>query len=178
MHRGMRMLAATVLTVVLAYCGYGLVRPTTHTHVAGSLGVPVLVLARNGPSAVMVNAIIENEGGLPKRLMHLTSYRRPDGIPTIGLADRIAGNPVQVFLVEDFEMVRTTVNGGDLWALARRGEMAFTVDMDFRVRYADGDTAVLRWSAWGSGLALGPLVGAKRDGPAGELYIIERSWGY
>jgi hypothetical protein len=178
MKRALQWTAILLLAATFAYGTFGFFRPTTHTYRSGTLSVPPVVLAWNGPSASAVENLIGDVGGLPKQTEYLTYYSRPNGTPRIGLVIRGASDIVGVTPVDEFEVLRTTVKGGDILALSWRGELAYTMEMDFRVRYADGDTAVLRWSAWGYGFALGPLVGPWRSGPAGELNVLERSWGY
>ena len=162
-----------LLLLALAYCAKGYVRPTTYTYQAGTFSLPALVLTGRGPSAPMFAALISRTGGLPKVSESLTLDpslgREPSEIITY------AFRQARLYPVADWEVVRTRIDGGDILALSARGELAYEIEMDFHVQYADGDTALVRWEAWGYGFALGP-VALKRDGPAGELYVIERSW--
>lgn len=168
-------LTLTLLVAFVALCAQGLVRPTTYTHRSHTLGFPVITLAPTGPSASAFAALLEAEGGLPKTSVPLTNPAHTAQPSAVRLLPRMAGQALAVFPVSEWSIVRTTVEGGNLIPLAIRGELAYDIEMDIQVRYRDGDTALVQWSAWGYGLALGPFA-LNRDEPAGDLVIVEASW--
>ena len=96
-------------------------------------------------------------------------------MPEIRILAPVDGGGVEVFPVVDWQIERITVHGGNILAEALAGEMAYAVEMDIRVHYEDGGSALLRWEAWGYGFAVGPLA-LKRSGPAGDLWVVESPW--
>jgi hypothetical protein len=156
-------IAVLVVFVLLA-------SPTTYTYRPGSLTPPLIIRDHQGVPKKWIAHLIEHEGGLPKTGVGLTHYNlcMPPYPGDIGYA-----TAVDVFPVESWEIERITLKGGRLLPGFLKGELIYSIEVDFRARYTDGDTALLRWHTWRYGRCFGPLAIDTGGGPAGDISIFQ-----
>lgn len=70
------------------------------------------------------------------------------------------------------ERIALTTPYGFLTALQKQ-EAVYSIDVDFRVRYEDGDTALLRWDTWRYGVNFWPIALDEGGGPAGDIAVLD-----
>ena len=119
-----------------------------------------------------VDALIQREGGLPKAGAPLTHYSDPSN-PGIGFVVRKTTGRPEVFPVAHWEIERISLTTpyNFLTALLKQ-EAVYSIQLDVRVEYADGDAAVLRWDTWRYGTKFGPVALDGGGGPVGDLEVL------
>jgi len=140
------------------------------------LGPVPLAIVRDhhGPPEGWVTTLIQREGGLPKVGTPLTHYSQgPD--PGIGISIPHGAARAQVFPVAHWEIERISLTTPyNLLTAILKQEAVYGISIEFRVHYADGDTALLVWDTWRYGLKFGPFADDEGGGPAGELIVLTR----
>ena len=162
--RGIMLIAICAVAILF---GFFLLVPSRWAYRPGTFAWTVIIRDHHGSPDTWVPDLIEREGGLPKAATHLTHY--PDGV---GIVNSSA-SPVYIHPVADWEIeqIRLSTPYGFLVAVLK-GEAVYSIDIDFRASYVDGDTALLRWRTWRYGESFGPIAIDEGGGPAGEIELL------
>ena len=162
-----RRIALIVICLAVIVAAFLLCTPSVYSYGRGRLMPPGIIRDHHGPPADWIAALVEREGGLPKANAHLTCYTLTQYRCDVGLAE-----PAEVYPVESWEIEQITLKGGRLLPRMLEGESLYAIGVEFRVRYADGDAALLRWETWRYGFCLGPLAIDSGRGPTGDLLLL------
>lgn len=126
----------------------------------GFLPPPVILAHEYASFQTLVASVIAREGGMPKSDLVLSQDGRP--------MSSVSMSPVERWEIEQI------VVENRYGPLSGR-EPTYRVTMAVWVRYADGDEALLRWSTWGFGYHLGPLIVSQGIGPPWEIARVRAS---
>jgi hypothetical protein len=164
--------AIVAICSVLVLAAFVALVPTAYSHRPGSLLPPTVIRDHHGSPERWIAALIGREGGLPKGDAALTHYTIEQHSGEVGLPEG-----VEVYTVDSWQMERITLRSRGLLPGLLMGEAAYTIEVEFRVHYSDGDEAVLQWDTWRYGWCFGPLAIDTGGGPAGDLSFIWAGMG-
>lgn len=140
-----------------------LLSPTYYSYSPSAWHLPVLIEDHHGHPETWVADLIAREGGFPKASTSLT--HRDSQI-------RIAETP-RMYPVEGWEVECVFLQTIRSMAEAvRKQKISYSIGLQFRVRYSDGNIGVFRWETWRYGYCLGPVALDGGGGPAGDLRLV------
>ncbi len=135
----------------------------------GGLAPLAVVRDHHGDAEGWVASLIEREGGLPKVNAPLTHFEAN----TVGIAVPHNTARADVFPVANWEVESVTLRSPySLLTATLKSEMLYSIWVDFRVDYTDGDILLLRWDTWRYGVHLGPVAVDQGGGPAGDIVVL------